>query len=333
MPSNRTPPVTLREVARAAGVSTASASRALAQQGAVSADLQRRIFAAATRLGYTPNLAARQLAGGRSGLVGVLVKDLTDPLLGTVLSAFEIGLANAGYGVMLATSGRSLDEGLEGLRRLVSRGVKAILAETAHSSELGEAVRERGVPSVAVGEPTAGSPATVGLGRRRGAAIAARYLLELGHRRIGVLAPDAAGTAAGVTDALTGSSALTCQAWEEPAAEGRDAVQAGIRLLLETNDPPTAIVCGSDLLALAAVRECLHRGIVVPDRLSIVGFGDAAFARRSLPALTTVRIAAADLGLRLAENLLSAIQRGTAPEAFELPVKLVIRESTAMAPR
>jgi LacI family transcriptional regulator len=334
MPSNRTPPVTLREVARAAGVSTASASRALAQQGAVSADLQRRILAAATRLGYTPNLAARQLAGGRSGLIGLLINDLTDPLIGAVLSAFEVRLAEAGYGVLLATSRGSLDEGLDGLRRLVGRGVKAVvLSETAHSVELSEAMRRRAVPSVAVGEHTGSGPPAVGLGRRRGAALAARYLLELGHRRIGVLGPDAAGTVAGVTDALTGNNAATYQAAAEPARQDHDAVQAGIRLLLESDDPPTAVVCGNDLLALAVVRECLQRGIAVPSGLSIVGFGDAEFARRTSPALTTVRIAAADVGLRLAENLLSALQRGMTPEAFEPPVKLVVRESTAMAPR
>src|SRR5271154_6234020 len=105
-------PVTLRDVARAAGVSTASASRALARQGAVSADLRQRILAAAKRLGYAPNLAARSLAAGKSGLIGVLVNSLAEPLVADVVAALEQRLAQAGYGIAIAAHGGSPGDGL-----------------------------------------------------------------------------------------------------------------------------------------------------------------------------------------------------------------------------
>lgn len=331
MDTNRATPVTLRDVARAAGVSIASASRALGREGKVSADLRRRILNAAARLGYTPNLAARSLAGRRSGLVGVLVGNLADPVIAVALTALERRLGVAGYGVMIAAPQGS-EQRLEALGGLLGHGAEAVvLAETIHGPELDDAIRARGLLCVSMG---VGAQPAVAAGRRRGATLAARYLLDLGHRRIGVLAPTGDGIAAGVTDALAGSDARVQLDGLNPPANDLDAVPPALSHLLDSDDAPTALVCGSDLFALAATRECLGRGIAVPRGLSIVGFGDAEFARRASPALTTVRIGAADMGLRLAEGLLSSLEHGggLAP-AFEMPVKLVVRESTGRAPR
>src|SRR5271169_3712026 len=104
---DRPQPVTLRDVARAAGVSTASASRALARRGTVSADLRQRIQAAADRLGYTPNLAARSLAIQRSGMVGVMVDGLAEPLIADAVAALERRLAAAGYGLLIVAARES----------------------------------------------------------------------------------------------------------------------------------------------------------------------------------------------------------------------------------
>lgn len=331
MPENRPQPVTLREVARAAGVSTASASRALTAGGAVSADLRRRILAAADRLGYAPNLAARALAGRRSGLIGVLANNLGDHLIVAALKAFERRLAEAGYGVMIAVPPGSSAHGLSALLELLGRGAEAIvLAEPTHRLELVDALRMRGVPWIAITEEAGGDQAAVAAGRRRGAALAARYLLDLGHRRIGVIAPGATATAVGVADALT-SSNVSWPADRRPVpTQDRDSAHAAMGLLLDGVEVPTAVVCASDLHALAAVRECLRRGIAVPRAISIIGFGDAEFARVAFPALTTLRVPAADLGARVAESLLLRLVHGEAP-SFETPVKLVVRESTAVA--
>lgn len=328
---DRATPITLREVARAAGVSTASASRALARGGVVSADLRRRIAAAADRLGYTPNLAARSLAERRSRLIGVMVNRLADPLLADAVTALEFRLAEAGYGVVIAAARASVEQNVTVLRELLGRGAEAVvIAQAAHASELVAAMRPR-VPWVAIKEQADDGEAVVDLGRRRGAALAGRYLLELGHRRIAAIAPAEAGTAAGVLEALAANGVSALARGTLPAAD-LDAAQAAMRALLDRDDPPTAVVCGSDLHALAAVRACLERGIEIPRTVSIVGFGDAAFARRAFPALTTLRIAAAETGTRLADSLLSCLERGGSPATLQTPVKLVVRESTGPAP-
>lgn len=331
MLKDQAPPVTLREVARAAGVSTASASRALAR-GVVSTDLRRRILAAADRLGYVPNLAARSLAGRGSGLIGVMVNTLGDHLIAAAITALEQRLAESGYGVVIATAQGSPGQTRAALRGLLGRGVEAlVLAEPAHGFDLGEAMRTRAVPWVALAEGA--GQATVAMGRRRGAALAARFLLDLGHRRIGVLAPEGSGTAAGVADVLAGSRALWPPTATSPLpSQEFDVIQAAMQRLLNGDDTPTAVVCGSDLCAVAAVRECFARDIGVPRALSIIGFGDAEFARRAYPALTTVRVPVTRLGVRLAENLLASLERGVTPPAFDTPIKLVVRESTGPAP-
>lgn len=327
---DRPRPVTLREVARAAGVSTASASRALARHGAVSAGLRQRIQAAADRLGYTPNLAARSLAGRGSGLVGVMVDSLAEPLIADTVAALERRLAAAGYGLLIVAARESPAHRLGALRELLSRGAEAlVLAEPAHGQELAAELRARGLPWIALAEDLAGGAVAVDPGRRRGAELAGRYLLDLGHRRIGVIAATA-GTAAGVADALAdGNLALPAVA---PPTRDAEAAQAAMRLLLGQGDPPSAVVCGSDLYALAAVRACLGQGIAVPGTISIIGFGDAEFARRAIPALTTVRLSAGGIGVQLAEGLLACLE-GRPALAFAAAVKLVVRESTGPALR
>jgi LacI family transcriptional regulator len=329
----RPSPVTLREVARAAGVSTASASRALTREGAVSADLRRRILAAAERLGYAPNLAARVLAGRGSGLVGVLVKTLEDPLLAAAIMGLEHRLAHAGYGVLIAASGASPGQSLLALRALLGRGAEAlVLAEPAHAEELAAAIHTRGVPYAGIGERASGGERGIDLGQRRGAALAGRYLLDLGHRRIAVIAPASSGMAGAVAETLAGTGAARFPDGMRPAQDPAEA-QHAMRVLLDGQTVPTAVICGSDLLAMAALRECLRRGIAVPREVSIIGFGDAEFARRAVPALTTLRVLPAELGARVAASLLLSLQHGDLPPAIEAPVKLVVRESTGPAPR
>ena len=326
---NRPPPVTLRDVARAAGVSTASASRALARDGVVSAGLRQRILAAARRLGYTPNLAARSLAARRTGLVGVMTDSLTDPLIAHAVAALERRLAAAGYGLLMAATHDTPEHRLGALRQLVSRGAEAlVLVEPVHRPELAAELHARQLPWVSIAEDPSGDVPAVDVGRRRGAELAARYLLDLGHHRFGVIAATPA-TAAGVADALAAAKPL---AGATPTQDA-EAAQATMRRLLSQDEPPTAVICGGDLYALAALRACLGQGRVVPGSVSIVGFGDAEFARRSVPALTSVRLSAADIGGQLADRVLASLEGRESPPTFAAPIKLVVRESTGPAPR
>ena len=147
--------ITLRDVARAAGVSTASASRALARPEAVSEELRGRILAAAGRLGYAPNLAARALVAGRSGLVAMLVDTLIEPLAAAPgRPRCSARLARRGYSLIIATTGGVHEEALARAREVLGRGVEALISwNMADTAGLAEAVAAYGVPWLAFDEP------------------------------------------------------------------------------------------------------------------------------------------------------------------------------------
>jgi LacI family transcriptional regulator len=321
---------TLRDVARAAGVSTASASRALAGEGAVSTELRSRIEAAATRLGYVPNLAARTLATRRSRLIGVVVRNIADPLIASILTTFEGELAESAYGVMLTTTGGSLEQDLLATRALLSRGVQAVVyAQIGASPEIARVLANCGVPGLSLGEraPAAGIRG-LSIGRREGAVLAARYLLSLGHRRLAVIARRDDDISSAMRQLPAAPDSVSIEVLE--AGEDLDAAQAAIGLLLERGVPPTAVICASDAQALAALRECAIRRVAVPQRLSLVGFGDVEFARRTYPALSTIRVASAELGVRLAQAVLASL-KGNESAPVDVPAKLIARESTGPA--
>ena len=168
--------ISLRDVARAAGVSTASASRALTGEKDVTPELRSRILAAAGRLGYVPNLAARSLATRRSGLVGMVVRNVADPLLAGILSACERRLAESAYGVMLTTTGGSPVQNLLATRALVARGAEGLVfAEIGASAEITQLLAARGVPWLSFGQAAGeGGSSWQSVGRREGAILAAR---------------------------------------------------------------------------------------------------------------------------------------------------------------
>ena len=323
----KSPAVTLRDVARAAGVSTASASRALAGEGAVTSALRARIEAAAARLGYVPNLAAKALATRRSGLIGVVIQNLADPLVANVLTMCERTLAQSAFGVVLAAADETPDGSLRAIHGLLGRGVQAIVfAEVRAIEQSAQAVAARGVPWVSLAErPVAPGTPSLSVGRLQGAVLAARYLESLGHRRMALFAQPDGDTLTAVRQALTAPSLL-----EVLEAAQLDGAQAAIGALLERDEAPTAVICGSDVQALAALRECAIRSVSVPGRLSLIGFGDAEFARRTYPALSTIRVATAEVGLRLARAVLAKLS-GEDFHVEDVPMKLIARESTGPA--
>ena len=325
-------PVRLRDVARAAGVSTASASRALSAPPLVSPGLRARILAAAERLGYVPNLAARSLATRRSRLVGVLAAPLKDPLTTGLVEVLDGELRRAGYGIVLAFAGRSAVETAARIRGLLARGLDGLVSldEAGVSPEAAEALTAHGVPWLVLEEAN-GDWGRDAMGRPAGTVLAARYLLSLGHQRIGVLAAEHSGIAAALRQALTGTAAILLTARPAEHADRNDGMQVALSALLNRPDPATAILCHSDLQAMAALRECHAQGLLVPTQVSIVGFGDTDLAKHTWPSLTTVRVAVDDIGARIVGALL-AMLGGEVATVVEPAVKLVARESTGVAP-
>jgi LacI family transcriptional regulator len=324
--------MSLRDVARAAGVSTASASRALNASDLVSPGLKARILAAADRLGYMPNLAARSLATRRSGLVGVFVESLADPLTAGLVEALDRELHRAGYRIALAFAGQNAAETSVRIRGVLAQGLDGLLVldEAALSPEDTKSFRARGVPWLVLDNAKRdhGSDA---MGRRAGAALACRYVLSLAHQRIGILAAERSAVETGVREALAGTAVVVLAA-RPPENRSRDhGLRHTLAELLDRPDPATAIICESDAQAMAALRECHASGRSVPREVSIVGFGDTELAKHTWPSLTTVRVSINDSGARTAEALLAMLS-GKAAHVIEPTIKLVIRESTAIPP-
>lgn len=319
---------TLRDVARASGASTASVSRALTRPELVSDALREPILSAARALGYVPNQAARTLSGRRSKLIGAVVNTLDDPLAAQAIDALTRRLAEDGIALVLAVAGDDPQASLQRLRELVARGVEAVALFGLAASP--EPWRLRAVPCVSIDRASAATDA-VGFDRGRALALGARYLRELRHGRVGLVALGQAGAGSAVRDALGVTDLTVVDHAAEVDARDGSALRDALQTLLALAEAPTAIVCGSDAAATAILHECQLQGIAVPGKLSVVGFGDTGLARQARPALTSIRVPAREVGIATADYLVAAIA-GQTQAVRQVPVKLVARDSTGPAP-
>lgn len=262
----------------------------------------------------------------------MLVDTLLDPLPAAAATALGAALGRAGYALIIAATHGAPEEALVRARELLGRGVEALISwNTPATPGLVEHLAAQAVPWLAFDEPGQGRRALVATsGRRSGAMLGCRYLLSLGHGHFGVVATPGAGIREAVRESLAGTRATLLET--DPVTNGADldGAQAAVAGLLDGGEA-TAILCGNDLMAMAALRECRARGIPVPDRVSVVGFGDSLLARCSAPALTSVRVSAEEIAVRTTEALLLMLTGGT-PSPTEPPLKLVIRESTGPVP-
>jgi DNA-binding LacI/PurR family transcriptional regulator len=348
--------VTLQTIADRVGVSRMTVSNAFSRPDQLSPALRERIMATAKELGYVgPDPAARALARGTTGAVGVLLTDslryaFTDEVAMGFLGAIAEELAPTGLALTLLPSSPGQDD-------VVPAGVAidgALVYSCDPSSSAADVLMRRGLPVVFVDQtPLPGVP-SVNVDDRAGARAAAQHLVDLGHRKIGILTTGHDGpyglvTEAdavpeghvtrqrmlGWTDALEAAGITPIVARQRP--ESPDPASAA-RLLLSVKTPPTGVLCFSDALAGTLVRAAEDAGLTVPRDLSVVGFDDNPLASRLRPPLTTVRQDVAAKGQAATAALKLAMERarsGASARARHtlLPTELVIRESTAPPPR
>nr|WP_276508644.1 LacI family DNA-binding transcriptional regulator [Modestobacter muralis] len=344
----------MQTVADRVGVSRATVSNAFSRPDQLSSQLRHKILAVAEELGYVgPDPTARMLARGTTGAVGVLLPDslrhaFTDEVLTTFLGAVADALAPTGLGLTLLPPGEHGDV-------LPARDVPmdgALVCAVAPGSKAVNWLVRRGVPLVLIDEDPAAGMAGVNVDDRYGARTAAEHLLDLGHRHVGVLT---AGLGPGPRlvglprpeDAVGHTSRQRLKGWldalvpagvsplvsSQPSAYDDASVAA--RLLLDIEDPPSAVLCFSDAMAAELVRTAVDLGGRVPADLSVVGFDDSPLASRLRPTLTTVRQDVDAKGRAAAAALHSAIERShaghpVAAEHVQLPTELVVRQTTAL---
>jgi len=315
----------LLDVARAAGVSTASASRALGRPELVSEALRTRVAEVASRLGYVGNAAARSLSTRRSGLVGAVLADPADTIAWQMLEAAERCLSTHKLGMLIRVASAASSVAVCA-QALAARGVDALLLAGSGQTPGRETWKPGSLlPFIACGQmPGSDMPSSETI-EQRGLALARGYLQQLGHVSVGTLAPRRVEDA----DQRTLSQDATIAAEHVDRLDDADAVRAAVRRLIASG--VTAVVTLSDVEAAAVLRECRALDIAVPEQLSVIGWGDTGLARCVDPQLTTVRIPANASGEAAAEYLVAALS-GRSFTWPDLPLKLVIRESTGPVP-
>jgi LacI family transcriptional regulator len=332
---------TVASVAAAAGVSTATVSRVLNKPDSVREPLRTRVLKAVTHLGYLPNAGARALKLQRSGTVGAIFPTVDNAIFAKAIEALQHRLADSGLQLLIATSGYDLAAETRQAMNLVTRGADGLaLCGVSQSPQLIRFLRQRGLPTVhAMICPPPPGFVCVGFDNARAIGQAVSYLLDLGHRRIAMLAgiardnDRAAARVDGVRVALAKAGlGLPPHYLVERKYSFADA-REGFKVLMSATPAPTAVICGNDVLAMAALLEAKSMGINVPEALSIVGFDDLEMSRHIQPTLTTLHVPTQEMWQTVADRLIAAIEKRPVPASTEVEVELVVRESTGPAPR
>ena len=335
----------ITEVARLAGVSTATASRVVSDSDyPVSAATRERVLEAARTLDYVPNALARGLLKSRVPVVGVIVHDITDPYFAEVVRGVEDAASVDGYLVITCSSERDPERERSYVRLLRSMRAAAVVfaGSGLDDPEVNEeierhlaAMRADGAAVVHLSPHARGEP-EVGVDNEGGIATLIVALAELGHRRIAFLAGPSSLFVA--RDRLAGYRRGLLEAGIEfdqdlvvRTSFDREGGALGVDTLLAGAAPFTAVACANDLLALGALERLAERGIAVPADVSVAGFDDIAMTAMTAPALSTVRLPLRELGRRGYAQAAGVLTGDpAAPET--LPTELVLRASTAAPP-
>ena len=325
--------VTLHDVAKLAGVAPITASRALNSPEQVSAEVLKKVSDAIARTGYVPNLLAGGLASTRSRLVAAVVPTIAGPVFLETVQSLTESLAERGYQLMLGQSGYSGSREDALLEAIIGRRPDGIvLTGIMHSAEGRRRLLASGIPVVETWDLTP-TPIDMLVGFSHvevGRAVAA-FLQAKGLRRFAVVAGDdeRATRRLGAFEAAALALGLPeVRRVVVPAPTTLRSGRGALSTLLGGGAQIDAVFCSSDLLALGVMTEALARGVVVPSKLAVVGFGDLNFAADLHPALTTVHINGAAIGRQAAQFIVDRAEgRGVAQRVIDIGFSIVDRKS------
>jgi LacI family transcriptional regulator len=333
--------VGLRDVARVAGVSTATVSRAMNTPDTVSEELRARIASVVRHLGWVPHGAARALATRRTGTIGAVFPTLTHGDFARAIQGLQSELSKAGRTLLLACSEYDPEQEYRQVRKLIERGVDALLlVGEAHHRDLSELLQRNRIPYVNtfVYNPTTHGTC-VGPDNRKALYELSQYLIKLGHRKFGVIAQStqnndrAEARLQGIRDALAENS-IAIQ--PRHFIQGFWGINEGRQLfkrLLENKPWPTAVVCGNAYLTVGALLESQTMGIAVPKEMSIVGYDDIEIMSELPIPLTTVRVLSDEVGRRAARLLIAKLEGRNLNENFECDAEIIVRQSSGRPPK
>lgn len=332
--------VTIKDIAREADVSPQTVSRAINDKGEISPQTREQILSIARRLGYRPNSIARSLATRRTQNVGLVVPDVSNPFFAGVARGIEDAAHQANYNVFLCNTDENLERETSAIHSLEAQRVDGLILCSSRLSEQQLAkLADQYQPLVLVNRQIEhAQTGSVVVDDMRGAAEAVRYLLQLGHRRIGLLAGPTTSHSSrertmGYLEAMWACMEEVPVSWQihcPPQVEGGRL--AAHELLLHAPEL-TALLAYNDLVAVGALRACAELGRAVPSQCAIVGCDDVPLAALVSPALTTVHIPTYNLGRQALGLLLDMMaDPDQQPKPIIVSPHLVIRDSSGHAP-
>ena len=333
--------LTIRDIAKLAGVSIATVSRVLNGRGEVAPETRHAVERVVREYGYSPNRSARRLSSGRTGLVGVTLPLIAPSYFSVIVAGAAQALYELDLRIVLCPTEHKHDREISLLERLMhgttDGGLLVLPEESDHELRT---LRNYGYRFVVIDplKPVGDEIAAVSAAHSAGAYQGVTHLIGLGHRRIGAITGPAGWVATeerlrGYHSALAGAGIQPDPALVTESNFEIEGGRSATARLLELPEPPTAIFAFNDNLAIGALHEARARGLRLPGQLSIVGFDDTGQASIVTPALTTLRQPLAEMG-RMGVSLLARLLRDEHVDALhvELATRLVVRESTA-APR
>lgn len=329
---------TISDVARRAGVSTMTVSRAINQSGSVSPATRARVERAIVELEYVPNALARQLRSNRTKTLALVVSDISNPFFTTIARGVEDAARERAFGVMYCNTDESEQEEIAYLEVLIERRIDGVLLVPSSTSTASvRLLRAHDIPVVVLDRRVrARRVDAVRCDSVGGAYVLVRHLLELGHRRIGVLT--GRRTVSTSVDRVTGCQRALAEAGVELDKRlvryGEFNQAAGFRMaqqLLAMSPRPTAIFAANNFIAFGAIRAIRDAGLRVPDDMSVVAFDDLPPEWVIDPFLTVLAQPAYEMGRRGTELLLKRLAGGDggAPSTTVLPSELIVRRSSA----
>ncbi|MBI3714680.1 MAG: LacI family DNA-binding transcriptional regulator [Betaproteobacteria bacterium] len=325
--------ITLSDVAKMAGVSAITASRAVNTPEQVSPETLKRVRDAIERTGYVPNMLAGGLASSRSRLVAALVPTIAGPVFLESVQALTEALAEDGYQVMLGQSGYTGAREDALLDAIIGRRPDGIvLTGVMHSAEGRRRLLASGIPVVETWDLTP-TPIDmlVGFSHEKVGAAVAEFLIGRGRKRLAIVTADDHRAVLRQQSFAAAAKRLGCgqvPVSVVPAPSTLGSGRAGLADLLAQSGKIDAVFCSSDVLAHGVMTEAQARGLAVPKQLGVFGFGDLAFARDTHPALTTVRIDGTAIGRQAARFILARARGEQVPvRVIDLGFTIVERDS------
>lgn len=329
----------IRTVAERANVSIATVSRTINRVPTVNAKMAKRVWDAINELGYFPNTQARALGSGRSGILGLIVSEITNPFFPELIQGFEDVAVENGYEILISSTNYDPKRMELSIRRMLERKVEGVAVMTfGIERPLFEQLAERDIPLVLVDVgPDRPGISLLKVDYHHGIRQGVQHLAALGHRKLGFISGppnlhSAQSRLTAFSQSLEECGIPVRQEWIVAGDHTMEGGIAAMEKILAQPQHPTALMCSNDMTALGVLHKAYRAGVSVPQDLSVIGFDDIHMARVMIPPLTSIQMSRTELA-KAAVTALRAHVDGTGQKReYRIDTKLVVRESTSFPP-